>query len=152
MVCMAYNISVSDVRKAIEVKRTTQSENSISLNIKGRTLQLFAYFKAFQAGSGVLAAVSKAKAMFIPHAFIQTARQGNNPGWRGVMVRKGDTGYQRPPGSHKRKKPESHIHGLQGPSIPALVNVDKIAGTANQKALDHLQEEFEAEVDRRLRA
>ena len=146
LVTNQYNIAAKDVRAAIDVKRTTQTELSVGITIKGDKLQLLKYFKAVQGKWGVYVAIAKGHLTRIEHAFIQTARRGNNPGWRGVMLRKGGMTYERRPG----RKKEQAFQGLPGPSIPDIIGSSKIIPKVEQKIQSIMQPVFEAEIEKRI--
>jgi len=146
LVTNQYNIAAKDVRAAIDVKRTTQTELSVGITIKGDKLQLLKYFKAVQAKTGVFVNIAKAHTTWIRHAFVQTARRGNNPGWRGVMLRKGGMTYERKLG----RKKEQAFHGLPGPSVPDVIGSSKIMPKVEQKIQSIMQPVFEAEIEKRI--
>lgn len=150
-----YNVKKRDATQAITVRRTTMASMEIWWIIKGKALQLYSYFGAHQDAGGVYVNISRSRTTRIPHAFIQTARQGNNPGWRGVMIRGKTTGYKRPWEKVNRKKPEYHPRGLAGPSIPHLIAPTKPEGfsiweTAKEKVVSFVNDEFWAQISKRL--
>jgi hypothetical protein len=145
LVTKEYSIAAKDVRAAIEVKRTRQTDLSVGIRITGAKLQLFKYFKAAQRKTGVFVNIAKGHTTWIRHAFIQTAKRGNNPGWTGVMIRKGGMTYERKPG----RKKEQAFHGLPGPSIPDIIGSSKIMPKVEEKIQSIMQPIFEAEIEKR---
>ena len=128
-----YYVKPVDVRKAIEVKRTSMSSLSVKVIIKGLRLQLFKYFHAFRSGHGISVNVSKINTMHIPGGFIQTSRK---TGYRGTMKRKGEKRYP--------------LKGLTGPAIPDLVGGQKIMPDLEAKAEAELEKKFWEEIDKRI--
>jgi hypothetical protein len=141
-----YNIKAKDVRDAITVDRTTQTRSSVGITVKGAKLQLFKYFKATQGKWGIYVEIMKGRLVRIEHAFIQVARRGHNPGWKGVMLRKGGMTHERKPG----RKKEQAFHGLPGPSIPDIIGSSKIMPKVEAKIADTMQSLFEAEIEKRI--
>jgi len=148
-----YYILPAIVRRAIEVKRTSMSSLSVLVIIKGFRLNLFKFFHPFRSGSGVSVNVSKINTWHYDKAFIQTARQGNNPGWRGVMKRTGKFLYRRPPPQGlKQKKLQEGISSakVHGPAIPDLVGGPKIYADLETKAGIELEKKFWEQIDKRI--
>lgn len=148
-----YYIKPADIADTIEVKRTTAKQFVVELWTSRKRFSLYKYFHAYFSGNGITVEVERGKPWHYAGAFLQTARQGNNLGWRGVMHRTGKTGYRRPPPAGlNQKNLQEHISGAkyQGPSIYELTKGKKIMDDVQAKAEKNMKEMFWAEIDKRM--
>ena len=152
LVSQNYNIKSSDVKKAMKVIRTTQTNLCTSLITRGSALSLIDYFKAIQDATGVTATISPTWIKRTPHAFINVPNsskkfgimkrkghwaQGISAGKRVIMMRKG-----------KERYPTTGKAGW-GPQVPALLARSKVLKPAEAKMIDHLYRELEAQITKR---
>lgn len=126
-----FNISSARVRKAITVKRTTQSNLEVSLNVSGKGLS-FINFGAYQDDIGVKVPFSKTKTYNYPHAFIN-----KKSGQKFIAKRKTTKRY-----------PLSGKPG-RGPSIARLA--DRVSDRTKRDAdmTNHLYEELSNQIANR---
>jgi hypothetical protein len=129
-----YNLTNARVKKAIKVKRTTQTKMETSLNISGSGLSILDDFNATQDSIGIRANISKHKEFRVPHAFINKARSS---GKKVIMMRV----------SHKRY-PTTGKPG-RGPSIPTLVNRLGNREKRDSDLTNHLYQELETQIAKR---
>lgn len=132
-----YNLSSSRVKKAIAIKRTTQSNLEVSLNVTGAQLSMVDDFGAIQDTIGLTATVSKTKIFRVPHAFINRIR---GSGKRVAMLRTG-----------KHRYPTTGKPG-RGPSIPILVNRLGHRDKMNSDLTNHLYQELQNQIAKRTLA
>lgn len=129
-----YNLSASRVKKAIAVKRTTQTKNEVSLTISGKGLSVLDDFGAIQDTIGIKANISRGKVFSVPHAFINV---GRGSGKRVIMLRKGSKRY-----------PTTGKPG-RGPSIAILANRMAHREKMDSDLTNHLYQEMEAQIIKR---
>jgi hypothetical protein len=126
-----YEIKPADVKKKIQVQRTTLTDLETSLNIRSERPSLVKMFKGRQASFGVLANVRKGSVSFYRSAFIVTA-------WHKAMIRRG-----------RRRLPIDH---RAGPSVTEMVNTGGIIKKIEGKWYGIVNRIFESEVERRMRS
>jgi hypothetical protein len=147
-----YNIPNNKVKKAIAVKRTTQSKLEVSIDTKGSQLSLLNDFGATQDSIGITAQISKGAVFRVPHAFINVTHgmgpvkvtksdkkgsYGKGGGQRFIAMR---TGRNRYPMTGKPGR---------GPSLPMLVNRSLHRDKRNADLQNHLYKELEEQITKR---
>jgi len=129
-----YNLTASRVKKAINVKRTTQTKMETSLTISGKGLSILDDFRAIQDSVGIKANVSRTKIFSVPHAFINVAR---GAGKKVIMLRKG-----------RQRYPTTGKPG-RGPSVAILANRVVHREKMDSDLTNHLYQEMEAQITKR---
>ena len=136
-----YKLTSSKVRKAMRVKRTTQTKLSAELITEGTALPLIDNFKPIQDSVGVTTTISPGWIKRTPHAFINKAGFKKKSGKAGskdvIMLRVG-----------KKRYPTTGKAGY-GPPIPALLGRTKILSKAKIKINDHLYKELADQIAKR---
>jgi hypothetical protein len=126
-----FNVSSARVKKAVMVKRTTQSNLEISLNVLGKGLSLI-NFGAYQDDVGVKVPFSKRKMYDYPHAFIN-----KESGQKFIAIRK-----------TKKRYPLSGKPG-RGPSIARLADRLSHRSKRDVDMTNHLYEELSNQIAKR---
>jgi len=140
-IAKAYKLRPTNVKKAMRVKRTTQTDLSAKLITESTALPLIDNFDTIQDRVGVSSTISSDWTKRTPHAFINVVGYKKKSGKKGnkkvIMLRTGPKRY-----------PTTGKAGY-GPPIPALLWRTKILGKVKTKSQDHLYREMVNQIAKR---
>ena len=129
-----YKLPCGDVRRAMHLKRTTQTKLEAQIITESTALELIKHFKATQNAAGVSATIEPGWIKQTLHAFINKPK-GNRK--RVVMLRMG-----------RKRYPTTGKAGY-GPPIQVLLGRSKVLKPAIVKMQDHLYKELEDQITKR---
>jgi len=155
-----YNLSSAKIRRAIEVKRTTQDKLEVSLKIRGPGLSILRDFNAWQDRIGIKANIKKAETYNVPHAFINLVGLGLAISKKYFTRSKTGSGFVNIVAPKKTERsvimmrigksryPTTGKPG-RGPSIPMLVNRLSNRAKRDRDLQDHLYKELADQISKR---